>query len=263
MVVRLAVVVAAVAVLAGSAGASTGPGGWTVTKWSGNTFSGVFTNTTKDPINGVSVGTALKEGNPITAFTINAITCQLYAAYGSAYCYVSLLIQPGAAVVFHGTSKNPLTPAGVVMCTSADKGMDNTCTNVPLASKQQTMTVTTGGSAIASKTEGFRAAAKLALNYVNIAVESEASATKELGGDLSIARRDLAHALNFLQGAAKKNFNSSLADTELHDAISADTHALDWLKSGKPGRVSQARTWLKSAAFHKESAVRILTGLAR
>jgi len=264
---RILVVVAigaALSLLSSSAGA-TDFGGWMISSWSGNTFSGKFKNETASPINGVAVGTALKEGNPITAFSIENLKCQLYAAYGSAFCYVALLIQPGATVAFRGTSKNKLTPAGLQMCSSADKGMDNTCVNVPLSSKGGSVlpVTTTAGGGSNPKAAGFRTAARRALQDVNFALEDEAKAAGEVSTDPSLARFHLSQALPWLQSAAKQNFQSPGADTELHDAINADTHALDWLRSGKPGRLARAREYLDSATAHKNAAVRYLTPLAR
>jgi len=268
MVVRFAVVIAAVAVLAGSAGASTGPGGWSVTQWSGNTFSGVFTNTTRDPINGVSVGTALKEGNPITAFTIANVTCQLYAAYGSAYCYVALLIQPGATVAFRGVAKNKLTPAGVVMCSSADRGMDNTCTNVPLTSKKQTIKpttthviTTTASSGTVVKVQALKEAAILAHNDVVFALQDERKALETL--NVQSVGDALDSSRKFLQGALSEGFHDAFAEDQIKDAIRDDTHALDSLNENGSGAMATVDRFVKSAIAHKNVAVKRLKSLAR
>ena len=136
--VALAVLVVVPSALA----AHTDTGGWTVSA-NGTQLTGTFTNPTASVVNGVAVGTALKSKNPIVAFTFEGQTCGLYAPYGSAYCYTNVKVKPGQTVSFSGETKTPIgcakrrlsssPPAtcGVVqMCDSADKGMDNTCTDV-------------------------------------------------------------------------------------------------------------------------------------
>lgn len=266
---RLVAVLVAVAALAGSAGASTGPGGWTVTKWSKNTFSGVFTNTTKDPINGVSVGTALKEGNPITAFSINDITCRLYAADGSAYCYVALLIQPGATVAFRGVARHTLTRAGVVMCSSADRGMDNTCTNVPLTSKKQSVTgttttdviTTTASSGTVAKVQILKEAAIWAHNDVVYALQDERKALETL--DVRSVGAALESSRASLQSALSEKFHDAFAEDQIKDAIRDDTHAIDSLNENGSGAMATVDRFVKSAISHKKVAIQRLKSLAR
>lgn len=93
------------------------------------TFSGAEKNTSATSHNFISIGTAGaggQENNPITSFTYNGQSCQLYAAQGSAYCSVSL--PPGATATFSGTTTTPTS--SFTFCTSDDSGLDNNCFGV-------------------------------------------------------------------------------------------------------------------------------------
>ncbi len=227
MVVRLTgatAVVAAVVAMSSSAGASTSAG-WLITKWTGNTFAGTFTNETASPINGIAVGTADKAKNPITAFEINNIVCQLYANYGSAYCYTALLIQPGATVLFHGASMHALTPAGLQMCSSADKGMDNTCTDVALKAS----------TTIAVSSKARKQQAALAFEEVLVAIRSERNALDAIDkGDLVDARNQLVLGMGDLDHARGRKFDAADIAGDLRSARQDDLDAWHDLKKVPP-----------------------------
>ena len=236
----------AVSVLPASAGASTGNGGWVITKSSGNTFSGMFTNETASPINGVAVGTADKAANPITSFTINAIVCQLYANYGSAFCYTALLIQPGASVLFHGTSEKALPPAGLQMCTSADRGMDNTCSDVALA-KAKAQAHKSKKSSVTHATSVRKQAAAAAFEEVLKAISEEADALDDLNaGHTHAAQQDLSRALYRLRNALVEPFDAPDIAGDLKSAQRDDEDAYNDLGSTTPGKISRARALIRT-----------------
>lgn len=96
-------------------------------------FTGTDKNTGTTTHNFVSIGTAGaggQENNPVTSFTVNGQSCQLYAAYGSAYCQVNL--PPGATINFSGTTQSPATTFSY--CTSDNNGVDNDCNDVNVGS---------------------------------------------------------------------------------------------------------------------------------
>jgi hypothetical protein len=241
----------ALALLSSAAGASTGNGGWVITNSSGNTFSGTFTNETASPINGVAVGTADKAANPITAFTINAIVCQLYANYGSAYCYTALLIQPGATVLFHGTSQKALPPAGLQMCTSADRGMDNTCSDVALAKAkaQATKSKKSKATSTISDAELRKRAAGRAFEDALKALDGMATAVEDVNkGDTRGALHVLINqADSFLVGALSQNFDAADISGDLRSALQDVRDAQHELISTKPGKLSRVRKLLDAA----------------
>jgi hypothetical protein len=251
--VRIAAVAVALAVACAlplSAAASTGTGGWQITKSSGSTFSGVFTNTTRDPINGVAVGTAQKALNPIDSFTINGIVCQLYAQYGSAYCYVGLLIQPGASVAFSGASRHALPPAGLQMCSSADKGMDNTCVDVAVK-----------GASVATSARASAAAAAYAQVQVAISQETQALDDLDKGSTLA-ARNDLAFAQGHLKRALGFPFDAASITGDLKSASQHDADAWDDLDSTKFGKIARSRVLIREALAEKKDAARNLSTIA-
>ena len=260
MKVALALVgaILAVSVLSASAGASAGNGGWVITKSSGNTFSGVFTNETASPINGVAVGTADKAANPITSFTINAIVCQLYANYGSAYCYTALLIQPGASVLFHGTSEKALPPAGLQMCTSADRGMDNTCSDVALAKAKKSKK-----SSVTHAASARKQAAAAAFEEVLKAISEEADALDALNaGHTHAAQQDLSRALYRLRNALVEPFDAPDIAGDLKSAQRDDEDAYNDLGSTTPGKISRARTLITDAQAKKHASALDLNHVA-
>ena len=263
--VALACAFVALSLLSSAAGASTGTGGWVITKSSGNAFSGTFTNETASPINGVSVGTAAKAGNPITAFTIDAIQCQLYANYGSAYCYTALLIQPGATVLFHGTAQKALTPAGLQMCTSADRGMDNTCSDVAQAkAKAKAQAKKSKKSSATRATSPRKQAAAAARAFVLEAISMEANALSDLnkGETLLGSRNDLAVAQHRLEKALAQPFDAADIAGDLKSAIQDDKDAWNELDSKKPGRIARARKLITTAQGKKTIAALDLSHIA-
>lgn len=92
----------------------------------GTSFAGTEKNTGSTTHNFISIGTSGQESNPITSFTVNGQQCQLYAAYGSAYCSVNL--PPGATATFSGTIQTSTT--SFTFCTSDNSGINNDCNNV-------------------------------------------------------------------------------------------------------------------------------------
>ncbi|MBV8258088.1 MAG: hypothetical protein JO073_09765 [Actinobacteria bacterium] len=263
----------ALAVTVSSAsGARRDTGGWTVSA-SGTQISGTFTNPTASVVNGVAVGTALKSKNPIVSFTFEGQKCGLYAPYGSAYCYTNVKVKPGQTVSFSGTTKTPIgctkrrlsssPPAtcGVVqMCSSADKGMDNTCNDVKAGAAGSPPATTTTATAATSQKYAE------AIYVVGNAIDAEDDALKFLTGPgelsppksieaLQESRSYLANATKETQGAPPS------VDANLEQASASDEEALTEIQGTTQGRYARARAAIKDALTRKGKALATLKSL--
>lgn len=246
MAARLVVVLVAVAALTTSAGASTGTGGWTL-HVSGRMFDGVFTNPTGSVIDGVAIGTQLKAKNPIVSFTFAGQACGLYAAYGSAYCYTNISIGPGKSASFSGDARLPIGPGGLQMCSSADRGMDNTCLDVPAK------------EAVAVSSSNRKADAAVARARVMEAVSEEGRALVDLRkGDTLGARNDLAKAVDKLKVAMAYPYDAADVTGDLRSAVHDDEAAESELAGTTPGKLVRARGLVANADAKKRSAAAAL-----
>jgi len=233
----------AVAALSSSAGASTGTGGWTL-HVSGKMFHGTFTNTTASAVNGVAIGTQLKAKNPIVSFTFAGRKCGLYAQYGSAYCYEGFSLAPGKTASFFGDAQLSIGPGGLQMCSSADKGMDNTCVDVAV---------------IAVSSTARKQAAAAASDFVATAISEEGDALADLkDGDTHAARNAISIGARKLGQAMDQPFDAADITGDLKSAYQDDRDAWNDLDANKPGKISRARALLATALGKKHAAASAL-----
>jgi hypothetical protein len=231
---RTVVLVVAALAVAGGARADQGTGGW-VLHVSGTMFNGTFTNPTASVVNGVAIGTQQAAGNPIVQFTFQNQSCGLYAQVGNSYCYTNVDVGPGKTASFSGAAAKPIDAGGLQMCSSADRGMDNTCVDVKSSSGGTT-------SKLTEEQAVGRMISYLAsvVNYENKAIASIKS------GHLATATRDLRLSLGGTYGANRPSLTSLLPGSvrsditdDLNSIYRGDQDAMDTLKKAPhaPGNV--------------------------
>lgn len=210
--------------------------------WSGKTFGGTFTNPTASVVNGIAIGTSLKEKDAITSFFFAGHKCGLYAQYGSAYCYTDQAVAPGKSASFSGTIQAALGKGGFFQaCSSADRGMDNTCVNV---------TVQSAAPAVSQPD------LKLVIDDLETAIYAEDTAISALKqGYSSKALRRLNDAMEKLRWSMK--YTSMLpvsAGADVESALHFDTQAID-LFNGKPSGRKAAISKIEDALVDKKAAL--------
>lgn len=236
-----------VLVLSASAAHTVAP--WVITS-KGASFSGVFTNTTASVINGVSIGTAEKTDNPITSWNFEGQPCSLYPGYGSAYCYEKIDVEPGKTATFTGTTQKPVSTAGYVACSSADGGMDNTCTDV--------------GAPSTPKVDA--AAAKALLAELEKGIAAERGMIRSLNAGKSGNVVIVVESWNIffaklLDQAAKVGSEVVIADVVRARKDNAGIAGA--LQGPKSTRLKDARALLEDAISHLQDGLKVVGGLTK